>query len=315
MRAVVFDDHLHFSSHAEPRLSKHGEVLIDVVRAGICDTDLQLCQGYLGFRGTLGHEFVGIARSGQFAGQRVVGEINCACRVCELCRRQLGRHCPDRTVIGIVAHDGAFADVVSVPAENLHLIPDHVTDDMAVFVEPIAAACRIPEQISLSGLERVTVLGDGRLGNLCAQVLKHHGCDVRVIGKHIFKMRILNELGIRTESLDQFQKARTSDLVVDCTGSPSGLETALQIVRPCGTIVLKTTVAASQTIHMAPFVIDEITLLGSRCGPFDKAIDLLRRGAVSVAPLVSARYPLEEAETAFAHAVRKDSLKILFDVR
>ncbi len=315
MRAIVFDDRLHFIDSAELRAAKYDEVIVDIVKAGICETDLQLCQGYMGFRGTLGHEFVGIARSGNFAGRRVVGEINCACRICELCRSQLGNHCPNRTVVGIVAHDGAFAESVLIPEVNLHLVPDHVSDDEAVFVEPIAAACRIPEQISLKGGERVTVLGDGRLGNLCAQVLKHHGCGVRVVGKHDFKLKILNNLGIATVRLSDLTVERSADIVVDCTGSPNGLSTALQIVRPCGTIVLKTTVAAHQSLHMAPFVIDEITLLGSRCGPFDKALELLASRAVSVAPLLSARYPLHDAEAAFAHAVRKDALKVLFDVR
>ncbi len=315
MRAIVFDEQLRFTDPTNLREPKPDEVIVDVNKAGICETDLQLCQGYMGFRGTLGHEFVGIARTGPLAGKRVVGEINCPCRVCQLCRRGLGNHCPTRTVVGIVAHDGAFADSVVIPQENLHAVPDQVSDADAVFVEPIAAACRIPQQVSLTGVELITVLGDGRLGNLCAQVLKHHGCSVRVVGKHDVKMRILNDLGIPTLRLDQLSSERTSDLVVDCTGSPSGLTTALQIVRPCGTIVLKTTVAASQTLHMAPFVIDEITLLGSRCGPFDRALDLLSSGAVSVAPLQTASYPLEQAEAAFAHAVRKDALKVLFDVR
>jgi threonine dehydrogenase-like Zn-dependent dehydrogenase len=288
---------------------------VDVIKAGICETDLQLCQGYMGFRGTLGHEFVGVARTGSLAGKRVVGEINCPCRACQLCRQGLGNHCPDRTVVGIVSHDGAFADSVVIPQENLHAVPDHVSDADAVFVEPIAAACRIPQQISLTGEEQVTVLGDGRLGNLCAQVLKYHGCSVRVVGKHDVKLRILYELGISTLRLDQLGSERTSDIVVDCTGSPTGLMTALQIVRSCGTVVLKTTVAASQTLHMAPFVIDEITLLGSRCGPFDRALELLSAGAISVAPLQTASYPLAAAEVAFAHAIRKDALKVLFDVR
>jgi threonine dehydrogenase-like Zn-dependent dehydrogenase len=214
-----------------------------------------------------------------------------------------------------VAHDGAFADSVLIPEVNLHRVPDQISDETAVFVEPVAAACRIPEQLPLSGNERVTVLGDGRLGNRCAQVLKHHGCRVRVVGKHDFKLKIRADLGIEALKLEQLTLDRTSDIVVDCTGSPTGLETALRLVRPCGTIVLKTTVAADQKIHMAPFVIDEITLLGSRCGPFDKALDLLTQGAVEVAPLLSARYPLEDAEKAFSHAIRKDSLKVLFEVR
>jgi threonine dehydrogenase-like Zn-dependent dehydrogenase len=217
--------------------------------------------------------------------------------------------------VGIVGHEGAFAESVNIPEANLHAVPDHVSDEEAVFVEPIAAACRIAEQIALRGEERVTVLGDGRLGNLCAQVLKHQGCQVRVVGKHQFKLSILNELGIPAMPLDLLTAERTSDIVVDCTGSSTGLTTALQIVRPCGTIVLKTTVAAHQTLHMAPLVIDEITLLGSRCGPFEPALKLLSERAIEVAPLLSASYPLEAAEEAFSHAVQKDTLKVLFDVR
>lgn len=315
MRAVVFDQSLRFDSNVELRPAKPGEIVVDVTLAGICETDLQLCQGYMGFRGILGHEFVGIARSGKFAGQRVVGEINCSCGTCPLCRQRLGNHCPNRTVVGIVAHDGAFAESVLIPEINLHRVPDQISDETAVFVEPIAAACRIPEQLLLRGEERVTVLGDGRLGNLCAQVLRHHGCKVRVVGKHDFKLKIVADLGIEALRVDQLSFDRNSDIVVDCTGSPTGLDTALRLVRPCGTIVLKTTVAADQKLHMAPLVIDEITLLGSRCGPFDKALELLGMGVVNVAPLLSARYPLEDAEKAFGNAIRKDSLKVLFEVR
>ena len=315
MRAIVFDQTLQFRSDVVLRSPGSDEVIVDVIQAGICETDLQLCKGYMGFAGTLGHEFVGIARSGRFAGQRVVGEINCACHACEMCRRQLSNHCPNRTVIGIVAHDGAFADAVIVPNQNLHLVPDHVSDTEAVFVEPLAAACRIAEQILLDGSEVVTVLGDGRLGNLCAQVLRHHGCDVRVVCKHDFKQQVLQKLDIPTVMLADLQPTRDSDIVVDCTGSPTGLTTALQLVRPCGTIVLKTTVAADQTLHMAPFVIDEIKLLGSRCGPFAAALELLSSRAISVKPLLTATYPLEAAATAFEHAVRKDALKVLFGVR
>jgi threonine dehydrogenase-like Zn-dependent dehydrogenase len=314
MRAIIFDQSLQFRTDAALRLAGSDEVIVDVIKAGICETDLQLCKGYMGFRGTLGHEFVGIARSGRFAGQRVVGEINCPCHACEMCRRQLSNHCPNRTVIGIVSHDGAFADSVIVPAQNLHAIPDHVSSADAVFVEPIAAACRIGEQVPLVGGEIVTVLGDGRLGNLCAQVLRHQGCQVRVVGKHDFKLQILKQLKIPAIRLNDLQPRRDSDIVVDCTGSQTGLTTALQLVRPCGTIVLKSTMAAGQTLHMAPFVIDEITLVGSRCGPFAEAIRLLSNGAISVQPLLTATYPLEAATMAFEHAVRNDTLKVLFDV-
>lgn len=315
MRAIVFDKTLQFRTDAALRQPDNDEVIVDVIQAGICETDLQLCKGYMGFSGTLGHEFVGRARSGRFKGQRVVGEINCACHVCEMCSGQLSNHCPNRTVIGIVAHDGAFADSVLVPDRNLHVVPDHVRDAEAVFVEPIAAACRIAEQISLNGGEVVTVLGDGRLGNLCAQVLRHQGCQVRVVGKHDFKLRILDELEFQTVQLAELRPQRDSDIVVDCTGSPTGLTTALQLVRPCGTIVLKTTVAADQTLHMAPFVIDEIKLIGSRCGPFAAALELLSNRSISIGPLLTATYPLEAATAAFEHAVRKDTLKVLFGVR
>ena len=309
MRAVVFDGALRFTTSAQLREARPDEVAVDVLEAGICETDLQLCRGYMGFRGILGHEFVGIARSGRF-----VGEINCACRVCSVCRSGLPTHCPERTVVGILNHDGAFAETLLIPEHNLHPVPDSLSTSTAVFVEPVAAACRIVEQVSVTG-RRVAVLGDGRLGNLSAQVLRHHGADVYVVGKHAAKLDLLRHLGIRTVLLSELQSNRSCDIVVDCTGSPTGLETALQLIRPCGTIVLKTTVAATQTLHMAPFVIDEITLLGSRCGPFDAALQLLEQGVVDVAPLISARYPLDQAVAAFELASRKDVLKVLLEVR
>ena len=314
MRAVVFDSRLHFTPDATLRDPRSSEIAVDVLQAGICETDLQLCKGYMGFQGILGHEFVGVARSGQFAGRRVVGEINCPCHSCDTCRRGLTSHCPHRTVVGILNHDGAFADTVLIPESSLHAVPDSISTETAVFVEPVAAACRIPQQIAMDG-QRVTVLGDGRLGNLCAQVLRHHGCQVQVVGKHQAKLNLLRDLGIACTLLDELSPERCSDIVVDCTGSPSGLTTALQLVRPCGTIVLKTTVAADQTLHMAPFVIDEVTLLGSRCGPFDHALQLLSENAVAVAPLLSASYPLEDATAAFAHAARRDTLKVLLNIR
>jgi threonine dehydrogenase-like Zn-dependent dehydrogenase len=305
---------MHFTPDAPLRDPRGNEILVDVLQAGICETDLQLCHGYMGFHGILGHEFVGIARTGKFAGQRVVGEINCPCHNCDTCHCGLTSHCPHRTVVGILNHDGAFADTVLIPETNLHAVPDHISTETAVFVEPLAAACRIPQQIPMNG-QHVTVLGDGRLGNLCAQVLQHHGCHVQVVGKHQPKLNLLRDLGIPGMLLSELAPARSSDLVVDCTGSPTGLTTALQLVRPCGTIILKTTVAATQTLHMAPFVIDEITLLGSRCGPFADALQLLSTGAIAVAPLLSASYPLEDAEIAFTHAARKDTLKVLLNIR
>ncbi len=314
MRAVVFDGQLKFQQNVPEVAAVNGMIVVDVLKAGICETDLQLCRGYMGFSGIPGHEFVGVARSGQYVGQRVVGEINCSCGVCQYCLDGLQNHCPFRTVIGILNHPGAFADSVVVPEKNLHRIPDQVSDQQAVFVEPLAAACRIPQQIQIDGSEQVVVLGDGRLGNLCAQVLQHHGCQVLVVGKHQLKLHLLQQMGISTRLLHELPQERLADIVVDCTGSTTGLETAVRLVRPCGTIVLKTTVAAAQSMQMAPIVIDEIRVIGSRCGPFDEAIRMLAAGAVQVDPLISARFPLEAAETAFEHAVRPDVLKVLLEV-
>lgn len=310
----MFDGQLRFSDQVSLRDLRPGEVYVDVEIAGICETDLQLCRGYMGFRGVLGHEFVGVARTGRYAGRRVAGEINCSCGKCSVCLAGLRNHCPHRTVIGILNHDGAFADTVIVPEENLHVIPDSLESTRAVFVEPVAAACRISEQMTVAG-RRIVVLGDGRLGNLCAQVLRHQGASVSVVGKHEFKLQLLRELGFTTHTLHEVPADRSADIVVDCTGSPTGLETAVRLVRSCGTIVLKTTVADHQQMHMAPLVIEEISVVGSRCGPFQPALEMLASGAVRTDLLLSARYPLSAASEAFERAIRKDTLKVLLDVR
>lgn len=314
MRAIVLGDSLHLNDQYPDPVPTRNQSSVSVLKAGICETDLQLCQGYMGFRGVLGHEFVGIANDGRFAGKRVVGEINCACGRCDACVRGNGNHCPQRTVIGILNHDGAFADQLLVPESNLHVVPDNVPDDQAVFVEPLAAACRIPEQIDLQSGPFVVVLGDGRLGNLCAQVLRHHGCQVLVVGKHTWKLELLKTLGIETALTDDVSDSHFAEIVVDCTGSPSGLPAAVRMVRPRGTIVLKTTVAAEQQLHLAPLVIHEISLIGSRCGPFDQALKLLDQQAIQLAPLISAQFPLEDWQAAFNQAVQPDTLKVLFQV-
>ena len=285
-----------------------------VLCAGICETDLQLIRGYMGFRGVLGHEFVGIAESGPFAGRRVVGEINCACRHCDLCRRGLPTHCSNRTVLGILNHDGAFADIIAVPQENLHLVPDGMPTEVAVFTEPVAAALQVLAQVPVKRSDRIVVLGDGRLGNLCAQVLAGVCNRVLVIGKHHRKLRLLKSLGIDAMLREQFKPQRFADIVVDCTGSESGLPAALTFVRPRGTIVLKTTVAGEQTLAWAPFVIDEITLVGSRCGPFGQALDALADGRVTVTPLISDHFDLADGARAIEHARTKPVLKVLLDV-
>ncbi|QDU46281.1 2-deoxy-scyllo-inosamine dehydrogenase [Symmachiella dynata] len=315
MRAVMFDETgISFRENIPQPVCRENEVLVRVLLAGLCETDLQLVQGYMGFHGILGHEFVGVAETGRFAGQRVVGEINCSCGSCETCRQGLATHCPHRTVLGILNHDGAFADYIAIPEANLHRVPDEISTQAAVFTEPLAAAFQIPAQIPLSKEMQVVVLGDGRLGNLCAQVIRLSGATVSVVGKHRRKLDLLEKLGIATELLENLSPDRCADMVVDCTGSPSGLPTACQIIKPRGTIVLKTTVAGTPEMTLAPLVIDEITVVGSRCGPFDRAVSALENAEVEVLPLIDHRLPLSAALEAFEIARTTDTLKILLHV-
>ena len=314
MRAVVLDDDgLRVIERPAP-VPLPGEVLVRVLYAGLCETDLQLVRGYMGFQGVLGHEFVGIAQSGRFQNQRVVGEINCACDACDDCRSGLRTHCSFRTVLGILNHDGAFADYVSVPERNLHRVPDEVSDRQAVFTEPLAAAFQILRQISLTPDQRVIILGDGRLGNLCAQVVAGTGCQLTVVGKHASKLDLLSGRGINSMKLDELNLARQADIVIDCTGSPTGFTTALQLLKPRGTLILKTTVAGTQTLSLAPVVIDEIQIVGSRCGPFIPALEALRAGSIQVEPLIEGIYPIADAVTAFDRATTAPTLKLLFDL-
>ena len=311
MAAIVLgDDGVRVERQRPAPAPRHGEVLVRVLGAGICATDLQLIRGYHGFRGVLGHEFVGIALGGAFEGQRVVGEINCSCWSCATCNAGRPGHCPHRTVIGILGHDGAFADLVAVPERNLHLVPETVDSDAAVFTEPLAAAFQIPAQLAISPTDRIVVVGDGRLGNLCAQVLTRAAARVVVVGKHPAKLARLEALGIETRMLTD-EPPRGADIVVDCTGSESGLRTALELVRPRGTIVLKTTIAGTQTVALAPVVVDEVTIVGSRCGPFDRALDALARGEVSVQPLISDRFPITDGLRALERAAEPGVLKVL----
>ena len=291
-----------------------GEIPVRVLEAGICETDLQLIRGYMGFTGILGHEFVGVAESGKYAGRRVAGEINCSCRRCELCRQGLGNHCPHRTVVGILNHDGVFTERVCLPEENLHPIPDAVSSDEAVFVEPVAAAFQIRAQLDLTRFPRRAVLGDGRLGNLCAQVLQADAEDLLVVGKHPEKLARLDALGIATSLTGDAPTDRSFDLVVDCTGSETGLPSALQLIRPRGTVVLKTTTAALHGPNLAPVVIDELTIIGSRCGPFPRAISALADGEVSVRSMITDRFRLCDFDAALRAATGSASLKVLLDV-
>jgi len=293
-----------------------GETLVRVTRAGICETDLQLIRGYMRFSGVLGHEFVGVAETGPLRGERVVGEINCGCGRCDECRCGRRNHCPNRTVLGISGRDGAFADFVRLPDENLHRVPDIVADEVAVFVEPLAAAYRIVEQTPVGRGMRAIVLGDGRLGNLCAQVLHEQGATVLAVGRHDGKLRLLADQGLPIARVEEViadhDAARfpRADLVVEATGSATGLSTALRLARPRGTVVLKTTVAAAHTLSLAPVVIDEVTVVGSRCGPFEPAIRALAEGRVDVRPLISAERPLNEAVAALAEAGSPGAMKV-----
>lgn len=315
MKALLLErDELRFRNNYPEAEPPEGEVLVRVRCAGICETDLQLAQGYMHFQGVLGHEFVGVAESGRLKGQRVVGEINCACQTCDLCRRGDASHCPNRSVLGILRRDGAFAEYLSLPEANLHVVPESIPDEDAVFTEPLAAAFEIPTQIQIGRQQSVCVLGDGRLGNLCAQVLMTLGADVTVVGKHREKLQRPELAGAQVVLLDELDVEKAFEVVVDCTGSSHGLETAIRLTRPRGTLVMKTTVAAPHRLSLAPIVIDEITIVGSRCGPFDQALLALDQHHVDVSQLLSARYPLEEFERAFAHAQQPDAMKVIFEI-
>jgi threonine dehydrogenase-like Zn-dependent dehydrogenase len=288
-----------------------GDALVRVHLAGICRTDLEITRGYLTFRGTLGHEWVGevvTAASPGLVGRRVVGEINLACGSCSTCAAGLERHCPTRRVLGIVGADGAFADLLVVPETNLHLVPDGVSDRDAVFTEPVAAAFEILEQLGDVAGGRAVVLGDGKLGMLVAQVLAGAGARVQLAGRHATKLARARQLGIATG-----YPAPGADLVVDATGAAGGLAQALALVRPRGTIVLKTTVAGHHQLDLAQAVINEVTVVGSRCGPFPPALAALAAGRVHVAPLVDAVYPLDAGDRAFEHAATAGTLKVLVE--
>lgn len=309
-----------------------GEALVRVVLTGICNTDLELIQGYMGFRGVPGHEFVGVVeeiygtaaqeRYGYLKGQRVVGEINAACHRpdCWYCSHSIPSQCPSRTTLGIINRDGAFADYLILPVENLYVVPADVSDEEAVFVEPLAANFEILEQVHLKPTECVLILGDGKMGQLAAQVLTLSGCEVLMVGKHAEKLALAEQRGVRTYLLpdaDHFslEHGRRVDVVVECSGSAQGLEMALRLVRARGTLVLKSTVAQQSQLHLAPIVIDEIRVQGSRCGPFAPALRALGQKLINVRPLISVRYSLSEGIAAFKHTRLQGVLKVLMDHR
>jgi len=314
LRALLLDGKLKLVEDYPTPEPPSGEALIRVSVAGVCNTDLELLKGYHQFRGVPGHEFVGVVERAPAAeaweGRRVVGEINVACGACPTCRANRPTHCPHRTTLGISGRDGAFAEYLTLPIANLHPVPDTIPDEVAVFTEPLAAACEIIQQVHLRPTDRVIVVGDGKLGLLCAQVLALTGCDLTVVGHHPEKLEIVARQGIATVLANAGVEGG-ADVVVEATGHPGGYATARRLVRPRGTIVLKSTYHASLEVNLTKVVVDEITLVGSRCGPFAPALRLLERGLVEVAPLIQARYPFSEVLAAFEHAAQPGALKVL----
>ena len=313
MRALYFDKDLKYRDDLPVPTPRNDEALIRVTCAGICNTDLEIIKGYMGFKGIPGHEFVGIVEecgNREMIGKRVAGEINIGCGQCSHCRSGLQNHCPERSVLGILNREGTFADYITLPVDNLHVIPDSVSDEEAVFIEPLAAGFEILRQVELGPSDRVCVLGDGKLGLLTAQVISMTGCDLTVVGNHRSKLLILGELGIRTELSSEFA-GRDMDMVVECTGSESGMETAIKTVRPRGKIIIKTTIAGKGSIDLNSVVINELSLIGSRCGPFPDALNAIESGQVKLYPLISAEYSIEEGVRAFAHASERGALKVI----
>lgn len=308
MRALILQSTGALALGERARPSATTECVIRVTAAGICGTDLELRRGYAGFSGVPGHEFVGVVEDAPAAdtawiGRRVTGEITVGCGRCEGCRVAGRGHCDRRSVLGIIGRDGAFAEYLSLPSANLHAVPDPVSDVEAVLVEPLAAACRVLEQIAVTPSTRAAVVGPGRLGLLVALVLRAAGADVTILGRGEARLALARSLGFTAARSDSApSRSRHFDVVVDATGHPGGLATAKTLVRPRGTIVMKSTFHGEAHLQIAPLVVDEITLVGSRCGPFDTAIDLLANRRVDVRPLVDAIYPLDRFVEAFAAA-------------
>ena len=320
MKAVVFDEGLKLVNDYEKPVPEKGEALIEVTLAGICNTDYEITKGYMGYKGILGHEAVGVVvdvngEDKSLIGKRVVSEISYGCKEpdCKYCAEKLYRHCPSRYTLGIWRKDGCFAEYFTMPTEVLFEVPDNVPDEQAVFVEPLAAACEITEQLHIKPYEKVIVLGDGKLGLITALTLNAQNIDVILVGKHQNKLDIAKAQGVETKLLNDLKIEKIYDVVVEATGSISGFETALALTKPRGTLVLKSTVAASKEFNLAPIVIDEITVLGSRCGQFAPALRLLKSGKIDFSPLISARYKADDAIEAFEKNKEKETLKVLLE--
>ena len=314
MRAVYYDEMLEYRPDTPDPIPPQDEALIRTRLAGICNTDMEIVRGYLGFSGVLGHEFVGeVARADdapELAGHRVVGEINANCGQCATCRRGDPTHCPERTSLGIAGRDGTMADYFTLPINLLYPVPSAVPDEWAVFTEPLAAACEIIEQVSIRPSDRVLVLGDGKLGLLIAQVLHLTGCDLLAVGRHPEKLAILERRGIRTKTADE-RIPPGADIVVEATGSAGGFATARAVVRPRGTLVLKSTFHGDVTLDLSMVVVDEVTIVGSRCGPFPPALRLLEQRLVDVESLIDETLSLDDSLVAFERAAAPGVLKVL----
>lgn len=312
MKATCFDgkNMKYDENYPDP---KPGEALVRVNLAGICGTDLEILDGYMAYDGILGHEFVGTVEKSDnpgLVGKRVVGEINAGCGACESCERGMDRHCPNRTVLGILKRDGAFAEFLSLPEKNLHVIPDSITDEQAVFVEPLAAAFEIKEQVSLQPQWSVAVVGDGRLAQLIIQVLKLTCPNLTCFGRHPSKLVSLVNGGIKIKIGIEPSDEQSFDLAVEATGSNSGFGDAMKLIKPRGTVILKSTIASRENLDLTPAVVNEITLIGSRCGLFKPAIDALASGIVSVDSMIDSTFPLEQFSKAIEHAKKPDTLKV-----
>lgn len=318
MKAVVFDNELKLDLNYAKPIPKEGEALIKVNLAGICNTDYEITKGYMGYVGILGHEFVGVVEEvndedKSLVGKRVVAEISYGCDDpnCEWCAKKNYRHCPNRHTIGIWKKDGCMAEYITIPTKILFEVPDNVTDEQAVFVEPLAAACEITEQLHIEPTQKVVVLGDGKLGLTTALTLNAQNFDVLLVGKHQNKLDIAKAQGVKTQLLNEFKIEKKYDVVVEATGTASGFETSMSLTKPRGVLVLKSTVATGKELNLAPIVIDEITVLGSRCGQFAPALRLLKNNRIDFTPFISGVYPIEKALEAFEANKSKETLKVL----
>jgi threonine dehydrogenase-like Zn-dependent dehydrogenase len=315
MKALRFENNeLKLTEIGRPE--KYGEATVRIVLSGICNTDLEIVRGYAGFEGTIGHEFVGVVENATDApdliGKRVVGEINAGCGVCGLCKNGDSRHCPNRTVLGIVGRDGAHADFLALPTRNLIAVPDEITDEQAVFAEPLAAAFGIIEQVEILPETRVAIVGDGKLGLLCAQSLALKSKNVFLVGKHVEKMRIAGASGVEIVLLNRAAKLnRNFDVAVEASGSESGFNTALDLLKPRGKLILKSTFHGEPKWQAARVVVDEITIVGSRCGRFAPALELLKHKAIDVESMITEEFPLEKGIRAMERAAERGVLKVL----